>query len=55
MGLKESPDVEELEIQQITGSRAQKVGDYSLMKTENSVMVASFLLNGCAKAEGKDK
>ena len=36
------PDIRELEIQQITGSKAEKAGNYNLMKTDNSVMVAAF-------------
>lgn len=46
IGLKDAPYVEGLEIQQITGSRAEQVGDYSLMKTDNAVMVAAFWLKG---------
>ncbi len=40
--LKDNPWIENLEIQQITSSRASKAGEYHLMRTENSVMVAGF-------------
>ena len=53
--LKEAADVKELEIQQITGSRAEKAGDYNLMKTDNSVMIASFLLSGGDDKEEEDR
>ncbi len=42
LGLRENPCIRELDIQQITGSRAEKAGSYNLMKTDNSVMVAAF-------------
>ncbi len=40
--LKKDPEVRSLEILQITAGRAETVGDYSLMKTENTVTIGAF-------------
>ncbi len=43
--LSKDEEVKNLDIRQISESRAQKAGDYHLMKAENAVMVAAFDLN----------
>ena len=54
LGLGDDSDIRELEIQQITGSRAEKAGSYNLMKTDNSVMVAAFWIEAKDGEVGKD-
>ena len=54
LGLGDDPDIRDLEIQQITGSRAEKAGSYNLMKTDNSVMVAAFWIEAKDGEVGKD-
>ena len=44
--LSKDEDVSNLDIRQISESRAQKVGEYHLMKAENAVMIASFDIGG---------